>query len=328
MAVPEYQTERLSPDSEGIGRAVDLLRRGELVAFPTETVYGLGADASNRDAVNKIYKAKGRPAGHPLIVHVASANHAQMWAAGWSTASSETARTLAETFWPGPLTLIVPRTEVVAPEVVGGRQTVGLRVPDEPVAQQLLQSFGGGIAAPSANTFGGVSPSTAQHVLDDLDGKIAAVIMAGPCEVGLESTIAEVEPAEVRVLRPGAVTEAMLRGVCGGDVVVADGRDGASRAPGMLASHYAPSTPLRIVSPDELDDLLALSARRYGVVTSLAVVGDLVWRLPADPEGFGRGLYAALRAADRGGVDEILVVPPSKGERFTAVMDRLSKAAG
>ncbi len=321
-----YTTERLNADAEGIRRAVELLNQGELVAFPTETVYGIGADAANSDAVKKIFEVKGRPAGHPLIVHVADTSAVYRWA----SEVTEAAEKLADAFWPGPLTMILPRTNLVAPEVVGDRDNIGLRVPSHTVAAALCGSFDGGIAAPSANRFGGVSPTTAQHVLDDLDGKIAAVIDGGPCEVGIESTIVELVDNEITVLRPGSITRDMLSEKLEGvdaEVDVAAALTQVARAPGMCESHYSPSTPLQMVQHPELGGVMASAVVSLAVIAPFEVETQPCWVMPKDVDGYARELYSTLRAADKSGVEQILIVPPEQGEGSEAVLDRIRKAA-
>ncbi|MEM9615098.1 MAG: L-threonylcarbamoyladenylate synthase [Actinomycetota bacterium] len=325
---------RITTDVEA---AAEVLRRGGLIGLPTETVYGLGADASSSDAVGRIFAAKGRPAGHPLIVHLASVAQVPAWA-DLDDALVDQVAALAEACWPGPLTVIVPRSHRVAPEAVGGRTTIGLRVPDHPVALALLDAFGGGVAAPSANRFGKVSPTTAAHVLDDLGERVDLVLDGGPTTVGVESTIVELGPAGPTMLRPGGVTIDRLSAVLGRRVV--DGRGGESRASGMLASHYAPTATVEL-----LDDVQALAARmaelvdgdrsqRVGVVTAGAIPGAALdlgpwWQvLPAEADGFAAELYGAFRTADAAGVERLLVIPPRSGALVDAVLDRLAKAAG
>lgn len=311
--------------------AVDALRQGRLVAFPTETVYGLGADASNGDAVRGIFAAKGRPSGHPLIVHVASVDQVPSWVE-IDDEQQHRVELLAKAFWPGPLTIVVPRSDRVASETVGGRPTVGLRVPDHPVALALLTRFGGGVAAPSANLFGRVSPTTAAHVLHDLDGVVDVVVDGGATEVGIESTIVELVGVRATLLRPGAVTLADLERVLAEPV--ADGTGGEARAPGMLQSHYAPDATVELVATADLDARLAAAAGRGGAGTpGLGVIAPVVanhqpsWLLPADAEGYAARLYGALREADRLGLERVLVVAPTSGEMIAAVLDRLTKAA-
>lgn len=318
-------TERLRADQTR--RAADLLAAGATVAIPTETVYGLAADAADDAAVAEIFAAKGRPAGHPLIVHVDAADRVSEW----GDLSDPRAARLGREFWPGPLTIILPRTDRVSPLVVGDRSTVGIRVPDHPVARAVLEAFAavgsGGVAAPSANRFGHVSPTTAQHVLDDLDGRIGAVIDGGDARVGVESTIVEVLPgAPLTLLRPGGVSVAEIESVLGEPV--ADGRTGASRAAGMMASHYAPSARVEIARTGdavEADDTTAV----IGPVDEASIEGSpaAVMHLDAEAAAFAAGLYTALRAVDALGVTRIVVVPPSHGALLAAVLDRLAKAA-
>ncbi len=319
--------------------AASILAAGGTVAMPTETVYGLAADAASDAAVAKIFAAKGRPAGHPLIVHVASPAAVSEWA----DTSDPLVAVLADAFWPGPLTLILPRNGKVSDLVVGGRETVGVRVPDHPVASALLTAFAaigsGGVAAPSANRFGHVSPTTAQHVVDDLDGRIDAVIDAGPSSVGVESTILELVGPEPTLLRPGGVPRSALEAALG--VPVLDGRRGPSRAAGMMASHYAPRAEVVVVSAGQvgdLDDLRGAGERGDAARDErpVAVVGPVDERdvgsangpwLREDSVAYARGLYDALRAADALDAVRIYVVPPSGGPLVDAVLDRLAKAA-
>lgn len=311
---------------ERVTEAAEVLRRGGLVAFPTETVYGLGADAADAEAVERIFAAKGRPAGHPLIVHLGSIERLDEWAVD----VDPRARLLAERFWPGPLTLVVRRAPLVADSVTGGRDTVGLRVPDHLVARRLLQAFGGGVAAPSANRFGHVSPTTPQHVLRDLAGRIDLVVDGGPCSVGLESTIVEVVGrGPVTLLRPGGLSVGAIEEALGEAVL--DGRDGKSRAPGMLESHYAPAARVEVVDAGSLQHhLVELGATPVGVLSAGPVevpAGVFRWQLPADADGFAARLYAALREADIMGVEVVFVVPPQEGSLASAIVDRLHKAA-
>ncbi|MCP3993234.1 MAG: threonylcarbamoyl-AMP synthase [Actinomycetia bacterium] len=306
--------------------AVDGLRRGLLVAFPTETVYGLGADAANPAAVIKVFEAKGRPSGHPLIVHLA--DRSQVGA--WSDLSPEQAGIvdrLGEAFWPGPLTIVVPRSELAAAETVGGKDTIGLRVPDHHLALALLGAFGGGVAAPSANRFGRVSPTTAAHVLDDLDGLIDVVIDGGPTEVGVESTIVELVSDQPVLLRPGGISVEQLNAVL--DIEISDGRRGEARAPGMLASHYAPDAMVELVSSSQVvgSDLGSRLGPEVGVIAPHEVDHQPSWCLSEDADGYARALYATLREADRVGVERLLIVPPAGGPLLDAVLDRLAKAS-
>ncbi len=307
------------------------LRAGRVEAVPSETVYGLGADASNPAAVRAVFEAKGRPAGHPLIVHVASLDEARRWMAEPDPATERRLTALAGRFWPGPLTIVVPRAGRVAPEAVGGRSTIGLRVPAHPVALALLQAFGGGVAGPSANRFGRVSPTTAAHVVADLDGRVSVVLDGGPTAVGVESTIVDLAGPVPLLLRPGGVPGAELEAALGEPVP--DGRSGEARASGMLASHYAPRASVALVEPADLAPALtAARAERgasgvVGVIAPVAVSHQPSWVLSDEAAGYARQLYAALRAADAAGVDHLVVVPPSHGPLLDAVLDRLTKAA-
>lgn len=307
--------------------AAQILSAGGTVAIPTETVYGLAADAADDVAVAKIFTAKGRPAGHPLIVHVAEADGVPEWA----DVSDPRVERLAAAFWPGPLTLILPRTDRVSPLAVGDRSTIGVRVPDHPVTTAVLTEFAsigsGGVAAPSANRFGHVSPTTARHVLDDLDGRIDAVIDGGSSRVGVESTIVELlTGSPTTLLRPGGVSVDQLEAVLGERVV--DGRSGASRAAGMMASHYAPTASVELAEdPKHIE--ADHSSAVIGPVDEADVAGEPAAILHLEPEAgaYAASLYTALRSADALGVERIMVVPPTHGPLLDAVLDRLAKAS-
>jgi len=309
-----------------IDRAVGLLRAGELVAFPTETVYGLGADASNAAAVARIFAAKGRPSDHPVIVHLAS----QAAVADWAREFPEPARALAARFWPGPLTLVLPRGARVPDEVTGGQDTVALRVPAHPVAQALLKRFAGGVAAPSANRYGRVSPTRAEHVVEELGDRVALVLDGGDCEVGLESTIVGFSGGSVVLLRPGHISRQALERVVG---PLAVPTMPGPRVPGAKRSHYAPTTPLELVDAQALARRSAELAAAGGVAVlargepSRELPGVLWRRMAADPAPYAHDLYAALRELDAAGVVRILVERvPGSGE-WEAVRDRLARAA-
>ncbi len=316
-------------DPADIAHAADILRAGGLVAFPTETVYGLGADAANDAAVAKIFAAKNRPADHPLIVHIASVDEMPHWAHH----IPEAAWQLAARFWPGPLTLIVKRVPGVAEAASGGYNSIGLRVPGHPVALALLQAFGGGSAAPSANRFGRISPTCAVHVLAELDGRIDAVIDGGACAVGLESTILDLTGVRPKVLRPGAVTAAQLTAVVGeleGEAEV------DTPAPGTLEAHYAPGTPLRLVAPARMQAEVMQCAQAGSVAVlahSTPVAGFMTgfagaWlAMPHSVAAYAHDLYARLREADAAGYAIILVEQPPATAEWTAVNDRLRRAA-
>lgn len=314
-----------------IEAAVHELRRGGLVAFPTETVYGLGVDASNADAVARLFEVKRRPATHPLIVHLGTVEELDEWALDIPTH----AHLLADAFWPGPLTMLVNRTRRCADAVTGGRDTVGLRVPDHPLALRLLHAFAGGIAAPSANRFGKVSPTTADHVRADLGNEVDLVLDGGPCEVGVESTIIDLTGDEPEVLRPGGVSIERLREVLGSTPRLWLG-DGDSRAPGMLSSHYAPGVQVEVVErtevvPRALELLDSGNAPKIGVLAAEAIAELPAGAVQLDPVGsvaeYARLLFARLRAADRLGLDLLLAVPPPDEGIGVAVRDRLDRAA-
>ena len=308
--------------------AVETLRAGGLVAIPTETVYGLGADASNELAVRRIFAAKRRPSTHPLIVHVASAQAAHAWASSFS----QHAQALAAAFWPGPLTLIVKRSSKASDAVTGGQDTVGLRVPAHELTLELLREFDGGIAAPSANRFGRVSPTTAQHVRDELGTEVDLVLDGGPCTVGVESTIIDVSGAAPRLLRPGGLALEAVEACLGVTVARAQAATDV-RAPGMLESHYAPRAGLSLVEEsalaDEAQARVASGAKLVVLARASVTLPEGVTRLtvPHDEGGYARVLYAALREADAGGFDLILAAPPPDAGLGLAVRDRLTRAA-
>lgn len=320
--------------NKDIERAAELLRAGELVAFPTETVYGLGADASNPQAVAKIFAAKGRPADHPLIVHIPDASHLERWARD----VPEEARVLAAKFWPGALTLILRRQPGVPDAVTGGQDTVGLRVPNHPVALALLKTFDGGIAAPSANKFGRISPTTAQHVRDDLGDAVALVLDGGPCQVGIESTIVDLTGKRAVILRPGMVAAIDIGRVLGRvplspDDPLAPPDLAKNRASGTLEAHYAPRTPLVLMPDDSLPIALRNAIVQKEKVAVLAThaapfeMPGVLWRVaPADPAGFAHDLYANLRELDAMRCDRIYVQKPV-GQPWQAIYDRLKRAA-
>jgi L-threonylcarbamoyladenylate synthase len=304
-----------------VDAAANLLAGG-LVAFPTETVYGLGADACNAEAVARIYAVKGRPADHPLIVHVASMDGLGDWAADVPAY----AISLARDFWPGPMTLVVKRSDLAADFVTGGQDTVGVRVPNHPVALGLLEAFakagGKGVAAPSANRFGNVSPTTAQAVADELSDYLAdgdLILDGGPCDVGVESTIIDCTGDAPKILRPGAVTEEMIEHSTGLDVLDADGI--AIRVSGSLESHYSPIAKVILdQSPVAGQGFIAMAD---------VVAGDGVVRLaaPSTHEEFARVLYSALRAADEQGLATVVVAQPAGNGIAIAIRDRLKRAA-
>jgi L-threonylcarbamoyladenylate synthase len=310
-----------------IAQAVAQLRAGALVALPTETVYGLAADALNDAAVARIYAAKGRPADHPLIVHLASSAQVRDYAA----AVPDFAQRLMDAFWPGPLTLILPRRPEVAAAAAGGQASIGLRCPSHPVAQAVLQAFGHGLAAPSANRFGRVSPTTAAHVQDEF-GPQLLVLDGGPCEVGIESTIIDCTRGAPVLLRPGQITPAQIEAACG-QALASGLSQAAPRASGTLESHYAPNARLELMSGSSLQ--ARLQQVRPGPLIGLwsrhapaQPVSELIWReQPADPAAAAQQLFAVLRELDAHGVQAIWVEQPPHGPAWDGVRDRLQRAA-
>ena len=309
-----------------IGRAVAVLRDAGLVAFPTETVYGLGADASSVDAVHRLFAVKGRPADHPVIVHLGDAGMLDEWA----SMVPDAAKVLARECWPGPLTVLVPRAERVPDAVTGGLPTVGLRVPDQPVALELLLAFGGGVAAPSANRFGRVSPTTAADVRADLGADVDLVLDGGPCRVGVESTIVDCSRAEPAIVRLGGVTRARIEALLGAPVPVLTA--GEVVAPGTLASHYAPRARVELVARGEVGahtDAALDRGERVGVIGTVAADPRVVvLGAPGDAATYAHDLYRMLRDADAQALDLVLAVVPEGDGIAAAVADRLRRAAG
>jgi len=312
-----------------IDKAVVILKRGGLVAFPTETVYGLGADAGNPAAIKKLYGVKGRPAGHPVIVHLADMAQVPQWAREVTPAAQK----LARKFWPGPLTLILRRAPGVSDAITGGQDAVGLRIPSHPVAHELLDKFGGGIAAPSANRFGHVSATTAEHVRQEFGDSIDLVLDGGQSDVGIESTIVDVTGEQPALLRPGHISAREIEQTI--DAPVAAPHGASPRAPGTLAVHYAPRTPLMVMEGDlllELATSLTRQDKRVAVLTRSLLqpmLSGLTWTAaPRDAAAYAHDLYANLRTLDAAGCDAILVERLPQQPEWAAVNDRLDRAAG
>jgi L-threonylcarbamoyladenylate synthase len=308
--------------NQDVRRAAEILRAGGLVAFPTETVYGLGADASSAAAVARLYAAKGRPAAHPVIVHFADSASAFEWA----REVPEAARNLAAKFWPGPLTLILNRSDKAKDFVTGGQDSVGLRVPSHPVAQELLRAFGGGVAAPSANRFGSISATTAAHVRAEM--KVDLVLDGGASEVGIESTILDVSGAGVVLLRPGRISPEDIEKQL--HIKIKTSPSAAPRHSGGLERHYSPKTPAVLVPAHALD---AEIAKRGAAVAVLAFSRpdervDYWIRMPREPKAYAQRLYAALRELDAAGCTEMLIETPPDTPEWVAVTDRLARATG
>ncbi|MCC7479029.1 threonylcarbamoyl-AMP synthase [bacterium] len=334
----------ISPAPPAVAAAA-LLRDGRLVAFPTETVYGLGADADNAAAVRKIFAVKGRPPDHPLIVHLAQSQQI----AAWGREIPPLAFELARSFWPGPLTLILRRQGHVSDVVTGGLDTIGLRVPAHNLALEMLERFGGGVAAPSANRYGQVSPTTAQHVRDELGAGVDFVLDGGPCNVGIESTIVDLSGIEAdgsyeprrapAILRPGAVTAEDLKAASG--ISFAWRSASSPRAPGMHAAHYAPRC--RVLIATDSAELLAyarlwvnkeavVGLLDFGNIDSLtgALLPELVQRIRLEPApgAIAAHLYQRLRDADNSGIEVLLCMLPEERGLGVAIADRLRRAAG
>ncbi len=305
------------PDAE-IRAAVAALRRGEAVGLPTETVYGLAADALDPAAVARVFALKGRPADHPLIVHLPAGASLTDWARDVPAA----AQRLADHYWPGPLTLILKRHARIPDAVTGGQDTVGLRMPSHPLAQAVLAAFGSGLAAPSANRFGHVSPTSAAHVRAEFGAALPIILDGGDCELGIESTIVDLSGAGPRILRPGSIGRVALEAVIG---PIAEGGSATSpRVSGSLEQHYAPRTPTRLCSRAQIEaagpsmQVLALGQLPSGV-QGVA--------LPSEPIEYAHGLYAMLRELDEKGAGEICVELPPQTADWMAVNDRLARAA-
>ena len=326
-----YQTSLLSGE-DSVAQAVSLLQKSECVALPSETVYGLAADASDIIAVNKIFEAKGRPKNHPLIVHIPDASHLKNWA----KMIPESAYDLAKQFWPGPLTLLLNKAEHVSYEVTGGLDTIALRVPAHPLFLQVLSKLNGGLAAPSANRYKQLSPTISKQVMQGLDGRIAAVLEGGACEHGLESTILDLVSEKPRILRSGPVTQQQLQKAMGQSVETP--KHHVEAVPGNVEAHYQPKAPLRILSSKQLLTEIALAHQKDGhfIVWSddvieqckKAEVPSYKWsKLHNDAAHFGSKLYVTLYQVDQIFPSQIMIEQPPQSDAWAAVNDRLSRAA-
>lgn len=321
----------MTTTNEQIKQAAKILSEGGLVAFPTETVYGLGADAANEIAVRKVFRAKERPLDHPLIVHIANLNQLEDWAQDVPALAHE----LAEAFWPGPLTLILKKRAHVIDVVTGGQQTVGIRIPKHPVARALLETFGRGVAAPSANKFTHLSPTTASAVREELGDKVGMVLDGGACEVGLESTIIDLSQAQPAILRPGMLTAEAIAAKL--NIALLPQRQGQSevRAPGMHHLHYAPTTSTKVIARSEIKDLLGgLRLAELPVVVlvreqaGLPTIENVFWvKMPADAVSYAHELYRVLRSLDAQHYKRIFVEAVPETSEWEAIRDRLTKAS-
>lgn len=302
----------LEPTDEAIHFAAEALKAGGLVGFPTETVYGIAADATNREAVLDTFRLKRRPAENPLIVHVTSLEMAEPLVLGLS----ERACRLAKLFWPGPLTMVLPKSALVPDEVTGGRDTVAVRAPRSPEAHAILAGAGRALTAPSANIFMGLSPTRAEHIPPEILGGLACAIDGGPCMVGVESTVLDCTGPVLKVLRPGGISQALIQGMLQEEVAADDAA--GQRSPGGYKRHYSPRTPLRLVDRlGPFDSGIGFEAPQNA----------WQFQLPDDPDAYARALYAALYALDRMVRLELLVELPPDTAEWVAVRDRLRKAA-
>ena len=337
----------LHPDPAIIAHAARILRDGGLVAFPTETVYGLGANALDADAIARIYAAKGRPAWNPVIAHVASMDAARALCSAWP----DDATRLAQAFWPGPLTMVLPRGPMVPDIATAGLDAIGVRMPVHPVALALLRATGFPIAAPSANRFTQVSPTTAKHVVASLGDRVDLVLDGGPSAVGIESTVLDLAGEHATLLRPGMLTRAAIEAALGravytaadrpaGATVRADGEEvAAQRSPGMADRHYAPRAEVWLFEASQAPEIAAalLARRDAGITggvtallldTSMPVEGDdILVRMPGDPAAYAQQLYAMLHAADAASSSLVLIERPPARESWSAILDRLTRAA-
>ena len=322
------ETRFFGTTEEDIQQAAEIIKEGGLVAFPTETVYGLGADALNPEAVGKVYAAKGRPSDNPMIVHISSKNDLSHL----TFEITDDIRKLMDAFWPGPLTMVVPAAPVVPRVTTGGLDTVAVRMPSDPVAAALITSSETPIAAPSANLSGRSSPTSARHVIDDLDGRIDAIIQGGDCQVGIESTVVDMTGAVPAVLRPGIITAERLSQALGKTVEIDPAMnvktaDFKPKSPGMKYKHYAPKAEMIIYKGDREKVYLAMSEEKlrrtgYGQKVEIIMYDD------SEPEKAAREFFAKLRACDKAGVDVILAAAMREDGVGFAVMNRMFKSAG
>jgi L-threonylcarbamoyladenylate synthase len=332
MALRIAKLDASRPEEAVLTEAAAILRAGGIVAFPTETVYGLGADAFDAHAVNRIFEVKGRPPNNPLIVHIAEREAVGEVAGSWPDAAER----LSQRFWPGPLTLVVNRNPALPSIVTAGGPTVAVRMSSHPVASGLIRAAGFPIAAPSANRSGEISPTTAEHVLRSLGGRIDLILDAGPTQVGLESTVLDVSQSPPRLLRPGHVSRAEIEALIG-TIVWSEVRENVSSAampsPGMLAKHYAPHTPTECVNPPAIDRvrLLITSGKRVGWLAFGApaerIPAAVLVIMPQRPPAYAVRLYAELHRLDQMGLDRIVVEWPPNTEEWLAVRDRLQRAS-
>lgn len=327
MKIKDY-TRKIQATRESIQHAVKLLKAGKLVAIPTETVYGLAADANNPKAIAKIFKAKGRPSSHPLIVHISSDKELKNWAID----IPKVAYKLTKKFWPGPLTLILKKAPHVASIITGGQNTVAIRCPNHPLTQTLLKAFKSGLVAPSANRFGHVSPTTAEHVKSDLGKKVDYILNGGPCKIGIESTILDLTVDPPNILRPGMISAKALSQVLKKRISFYDSK---TRAPGSLPKHYSPKTPAILVKSKEIISSINQAKRKKIVVLARKEMPKLIresfkkmqwFVLPKTPNDYAQTLYEKLREADRFKYDLIMIEDVPNKPEWVAIKDRLNRA--
>lgn len=321
-------------ETDLISKAATLLREGNVVAFPTETVYGLGADATNELAIRKIYQLKGRPTDHPLIVHLSNIQQVTEWAKEVSPEALQ----LAKTFWPGPLTIVLKKQPHVLSAITGGQDTVALRVPNHPLALALLHSFGGGLVAPSANKFTRISPTTAIAVQEEFGEEVGLVLDGGPCEVGIESTIIDMSVAKPVILRPGHISADMIKAVLGRPVAIRSQEKITTRVPGSHHVHYAPITKTTLIAPNDIAPFLeTLQSKDLPIGLLMYSHLDLIKtqhpdvyyvKMASDPAQYAHELYRTLRAMDHQHYKHILIEAVPKGIAWDAIRDRLIKATG
>lgn len=307
----------------------NILRNGELVAFPTETVYGLGADARNPQAIMKVFAAKGRPADHPLIVHLASTQQLELWARD----IPEAAWRLAEHFWPGPLTMILFKQDNVSSLITGGQDTIGLRIPKHPLTLQLLQDFGSGLVGPSANKYGRVSPTSAMHVAIDLEDAVSAILDGGDCEVGIESTIINLTGDAPIIMRSGAITSEDIAKVLGQEVLFNTEAKPVIRTSGSHESHYAPVTRVSLLNRHDLISAVnQQDSLKFSVISFMErpanIDSTIYWQhVDNDPKKYAHNLYANLRFHDQLKNDVIFIEKPPTESSWLAILDRLLRAS-
>ena len=314
-----------------IQRSVAVLHDGGLVAFPTETVYGLGADARNENAIRKVFTTKGRPLAHPLIVHIASIEQLDNWAVNIPAA----AKLLAKCFWPGPLTLVLPKHPLVSNLITGGQNTIAIRIPKHPLTLAMLQQFGGGIVGPSANTYGRLSPTSAEHVRNNLGNRVDYILDGGACEIGIESTIVHITDNEFNILRQGDITADDIFQVLGSKFVnIATKEKPAIRVPGTAKAHYAPIKPLFLVQPEELLPIakfMFTKKMNYSYLCFQQCPIELLntnWcQAPEQAFLYAKNLYAVLHKLDAEDIQGIIIEKPPQQLPWLAITDRLTRAS-